>query len=779
MNTSFSFRSLCKPLVMATLAVPIPALAANRFYVGPSGGSWNTPSYWTGAAAPVNGDSAVINTDVTVAFDGNYAPPGLASFDLDAANFATATLNHFSAGVMQVSIQDHVGYTGRGHYIQSAGAHITPSLTLGVNAGSNGQYDLSGGSLSPSDFWVGYAGVGSMTQTGGTVTVNWIRLGGLSTGNGTYTISNGSLSTNFFENGVTGTGYVQQQGGNVTTSGLSNGSHGSYNLNGGSFSGNLINDGAFSQSGGTFSGNVTNNNNISIGTGTFTVTAGGMVNYNQFGVYSATLVLNGTSTNQGSMQFSGNSTISGSAGFNNLGSIYQSSGTLTLNGGAVTNAGNMQLALGGGLNLNSVNFINNGTLTLNGARIGGSASLINRFGATISGNGLIAGGFDNQGGRLLLTSGTTLISNAFNNSGIIQLADDAASLAGGAITNSGEVSGHGSISNQISNIGGGMIEASGGTLTLGGVVNNGAGGILSAPAGGKLFLPGGLTTNGGLINLSGGYFDNNTSPINNTGQISGFGTIRTGGLANNGSVTLTGGFTTVNGSVVNSAGKQIKIAYNPALFTGAVTNNGIFKTTSTTVTFSGAYTENGTFISDPSDNYFSNVAIGASGAWMGGVGDRFFVSGDFVNHSANSIQWDTADAELHLLAGTGDVLAVNAKDVGISFDGYDNNFAWGMLSLAAGRSLTLVDADATPGGAIYVDHLDLQGGLDQIGNITGNGMTLYYHLGNPNNAYLDGKTYQLAGGGNISPVPEPAGVLGTMIFASLVVARRQIRRRRV
>ena len=42
-------------------------------------------------------------------------------------------------------------------------------------------------------------------------------------------------------------------------------------------------------------------------------------------------------------------------------------------------------------------------------------------------------------------------------------------------------------------------------------------------------------------------------------------------------------------------------------------------------------------------------------------------------------------------------------------------------------------------------------------NITGNGLTLYYHLGNPDNAYLGGKTYELAGGGTISPVPEPAG----------------------
>ena len=42
-------------------------------------------------------------------------------------------------------------------------------------------------------------------------------------------------------------------------------------------------------------------------------------------------------------------------------------------------------------------------------------------------------------------------------------------------------------------------------------------------------------------------------PTCNTGQISGHGTLATGGLTNNGSMTLTGGFTTVNGPLTNDA----------------------------------------------------------------------------------------------------------------------------------------------------------------------------------------------------------------------------------
>src|SRR5207237_965321 len=110
-------------------------------------------------------------------------------------------------------------------------------------------------------------------------------------------------------------------------------------------------------------------------------------------------------------------------------------------------------------------------------------------------------------------------------------------------------------------------------------------------------------------------------------------------------------------------------------FSMYVTNNGIFKSTSTTVTFSGSYIENGTFISDPADNYFNDVQIGLAGAWVGGTGDRFFVSGDFRNQSTQAGNWDTAAAELHLLSGRGDLLEVNGQDLGITFDGYHDNFA--------------------------------------------------------------------------------------------------------
>ncbi len=84
--------------------------------------------------------------------------------------------------------------------------------------------------------------------------------------------------------------------------------------------------------------------------------------------------------------------------------------------------------------------------------------------------------------------------------------------------------------------------------------------------------------------------------MNNTGEVSGWGIFRTGGtgLDNNGSITFSGGLTTVNGGVTNENGKTITVTYNPAIFTGLVTNTGTgtFNVIDTTVVFAGGSSGN-------------------------------------------------------------------------------------------------------------------------------------------------------------------------------------------
>jgi len=109
----------------------------------------------------------------------------------------------------------------------------------------------------------------------------------------------------------------------------------------------------------------------------------------------------------------------------------------------------------------------------------------------------------------------------------------------------------------------------------------------------------------------------------------------------------------------------------------------------------------------------------------GGAGDRFFVNGDLRNQSTSS-QWNTDDAELHLLGGIQHLLSAIGEDRGINFDGFDNNFGWGTLTLDRADQLSL-EGD----GALYVRQLNLLGGLSQISSIIGNNHNIYYDLGNP------------------------------------------------
>jgi len=196
---------------------------------------------------------------------------------------------------------------------------------------------------------------------------------------------------------------------------------------------------------------------------------------------------------------------------------------------------------------------------------------------------------------LLVSGGTTNVTSSFTNSGLVQLTAANADLVGGTITNSGTIQGFGNLGNAVTNTG--SIEPIGGTLAIGGTLLNPAGGLIRVGTGNKMLVINGLLASAGIVNLTGGTFDNNGQPMNNLGQISGFGTFASGGtgLTNNGSITFSGGLTTVNGPVTNESGETITIAQNPAIFTGLVTNNsgGTIDTTNTTATFAGGFTNNG------------------------------------------------------------------------------------------------------------------------------------------------------------------------------------------
>ena len=142
--------------------------------------------------------------------------------------------------------------------------------------------------------------------------------------------------------------------------------------------------------------------------------------------------------------------------------------------------------------------MNAGAINLNGGLITGSALLSNSYGGTINGIGTILSPFVNAGGAILLTGGSLDISQAFTNSRTIQLNSFSATLSGGTITNASTIRGYGNISNNVVN--NGIIESTGGMLTLSGSNQNLIAGLITADAGTKVLMASGLANNLGVIN---------------------------------------------------------------------------------------------------------------------------------------------------------------------------------------------------------------------------------------------------------------------------------------
>jgi fibronectin-binding autotransporter adhesin len=265
-----------------------------------------------------------------------------------------------------------------------------------------------------------------------------------------------------------------------------------------------------------------------------------------------------------------------------------------------------------------------------------------------------------------------------------------------------------------------------------------------------------------------------------SGTTSGFGGNITDTGAGNLTTTGTG---TVALSGANSIGGNLNVG--PGTFSqtggsltvgGNVTNNGTMSVSATTAFYDGTFTNNGLLTSDPSTQTFNNLAITATGAIQAAQGDLYKVSGEFTNASTLNTIWNTKGAGLAFISGasTSHTMQLAGSDLGASAAGYQNNFAWGSLTIDAGNTLALT-GDA--GSAFYTD--DIIGVLlngDTVTNIDGDGLDIYYDPYDAATAYLNGLTYDLTDGGQlIADVPEPASfaLLLTGLAGGIVVRRRK------
>lgn len=166
-----------------------------------------------------------------------------------------------------------LGDGGSGTFMQSGGAVAAQgaqgNVQIGRLAGSNGSYQMSGGTLDVANLLVvGRAGIGELIQSGtSNVTVNTgLSVGALAGGNGTYRLEGGTLLVKGNEAiGNAGTGTFWQSAGTHTVNGsLTVGANGTYNLSGGTLSaGTITNNGKFNYNGAaTVNGNVVNNGQL-------------------------------------------------------------------------------------------------------------------------------------------------------------------------------------------------------------------------------------------------------------------------------------------------------------------------------------------------------------------------------------------------------------------------------------------------------------------------------------------------------------------------------------
>lgn len=434
---------------------------------------------------------------------------------------------------------------------------------------------------------------------------------------------------------------------------------------------------------------------------------------------------------------------SNSAGTLIVGDLGGGTGTYNFTNGML-NGGAEFIGVSGIGTFNQSGGMNGVTGSLEIASNSGGTGTYNLTAGTVNAGTEVIGssgtGTSNQTGGTNTVSGSLTIASNVGSVGTYN-------LSGGALSAAAEV---------IGNSGVGAFNQSGGTNLVSGSLT-----IAS------------LVGSAGTYNLSGGTLTVNGTGILNNGTINLTGTgilAGIGGMTNNGTVNFDGGTMVLTGGVTNTSGAYINVTA-ATVFSGPVTNNlgGIVKLTGTNVSWTANFTNNGTYNTDPATSMFSDLAIGVTGVFVGGIGDVISVSGNLLNQSTQNITFDI-DASLLVFDGAvSHQFTWPGADLGPDAAGYTDNFAVGIFELAAGASLDFVS------GALYVSVLDLDGGLAQADSVTGGGR-IYYDPAAPENAYLAGGTY---GGGIIAPVPEPTAFAQIASAGALLAGglrRRGVRR---
>ena len=220
-------------LGLAMQQAPAQTAPSTVTWGGNDGETWTTGFWDDISGSPQAGDIVQLLAPAgsnlgsqTVTYDETGAP-AYASLTIDATAPDSMTLQSDNANALNVTGNFAIGKNGNGIFQQSAGAVSAAQVLLGGEvfgtdtSNGNGQYTMSGGSLTTSTLTVGNLGSGSFTQSGGDVSTSQLTLGsaGGTPANsfGQYFLSgSGTLTTTQSTIGDIGRGEFTQSGGTHT-----------------------------------------------------------------------------------------------------------------------------------------------------------------------------------------------------------------------------------------------------------------------------------------------------------------------------------------------------------------------------------------------------------------------------------------------------------------------------------------------------------------------------------------------------------------------------------
>ncbi len=213
-----SCKRSCRSIVVGTIAIIAicfsgAALEATTIYLNVADGNWTNSASWNPAQVPGSADEVRIQNGGTLHINSDVSCLRL------YVGSSTSTTGHLemASGTLTVGDNFSVGRNGYGTFVQSGGDIVCKDQRIGV--AGYGEYTMNGGSLTVTNsMYIGDAGTGRFYQTAGTTAVTngsaFMRIGSSSGSNGRYELSGGTASVYVFI-GTSGYGYLKQSGGSL------------------------------------------------------------------------------------------------------------------------------------------------------------------------------------------------------------------------------------------------------------------------------------------------------------------------------------------------------------------------------------------------------------------------------------------------------------------------------------------------------------------------------------------------------------------------------------